>query len=130
MLTLIDYISYLKENNLSAERQTVALWRKLVYPFTLIVMMTIAAPIGFMQTRRGGVGAKVFIGILIGVAFFMVNQLALNVGILGGWPAWLTALGPNMIALMLGLAALIGMEYRQELSRLFSRGTRGNTEGV
>ena len=130
MLTLIDYISYLKENNLSAERQTVALWRKLVYPFTLIVMMTIAAPIGFMQTRRGGVGAKVFIGILIGVAFFMVNQLALNVGILGGWPALLTALGPNMIALMLGLAALIGMEYRQELSRLFSRGTRGNTEGV
>ncbi|MBJ7262483.1 MAG: LPS export ABC transporter permease LptG [Burkholderiaceae bacterium] len=130
MLTLIDYIAYLKENNLSAERQTVALWRKLVYPFTLIVMMTIAAPIGFMQTRRGGVGAKVFIGILIGVAFFMVNQLALNVGILGGWPAWLTALGPNMIALMLGLAALIGMEYRQELSRLLRRDTRGNTEGV
>ena len=114
---LVDYISYLEENQLSAQRQVVALWRKLAYPFTLIVMMTIAAPIGFMQTRRGGVGAKVFAGILIGVGFFMVNQLSLNVGMLGGWPAWLTALGPNVCALMLGLAALIGMEYRQEISR-------------
>ena len=130
MSTLIDYITYLEENNLSAQRQTIALWRKLAYPFTLIVMMTIAAPIGFMQTRRGGVGAKVFIGILIGVAFFMVNQLALNVGILSGWPVWLTALGPNMIALVLGLAALISMEYKQELLRLFGRDTRAKMVGV
>lgn len=119
--TLLDYIEYLKENNLSAERQVVALWRKMVYPFTLIVMITIAAPIAFMQTRKGGVGAKVFIGILLGVGFFMLNQLALNVGMLSGWPSWLTALGPDACALLLGLGALISMEYRQEIARTFSR---------
>ena len=120
-IDLLDYIDYLETNQLSPERQVVALWRKLVYPFTLIVMMTIAAPIGFMQTRRGGVGAKVFIGILLGVGFFMLNQLALNVGMLSRWPAWLTALGPNVCALLLALSALIGMEYRQDLARLFKR---------
>jgi len=67
------------------------------------------------------VGAKVFIGILLGVGFFMLNQLALNVGMLSGWPSWLTALGPNAVALLLGLGALIGMEYRQDLARLFGR---------
>ena len=60
-----DYIDYLNRNQLQADRQIVAIWRKLAYPFTLIVMLTIAAPISFMQTRRGGVGAKVFLGILL-----------------------------------------------------------------
>ena len=126
--TLLDYIDYLEDNNLSAERQTVALWRKMSYPFTLIVMMTIAAPIAFMQTRKGGVGAKVFIGILLGVGFFMLNQLALNVGMLSGWPSWLTALGPNACALLVGLGALISMEYKQDFARIFKR--RASADGA
>ncbi|HEY0297016.1 MAG TPA: LPS export ABC transporter permease LptG [Bordetella sp.] len=118
ILSLIDYIDYLHRNQLQADRQIVAMWRKAVYPFTLLVMITIAAPISFMQTRRGGVGAKVFIGILLGVGFFMLNQLALNVGMLSRWPPWLTALGPNVGALLLALAALSAMEYRTILSNL------------
>jgi lipopolysaccharide export system permease protein len=116
--SLIDYINYLHHNQLQADRQIVALWRKAVYPFTLLVMITIAAPISFMQTRRGGVGAKVFIGILLGVGFFMLNQLALNIGMLSHWPAWLTALGPNMGAMIMALAALSVMEYRMVLGNL------------
>ncbi len=121
LVTLLDYIDYLRHNNLQYDRQVVAVWRKAVYPFTLLVMMTIAAPVAFMQTRRGGVGAKVFIGILVGVAFFMVNQLALNVGMLSHWPPWLTALGPNAVALLLAFGALTMMEYRHAISRNFSQ---------
>jgi lipopolysaccharide export system permease protein len=116
--SLVDYINYLHRNQLQADRQIVALWRKAVYPFTLLVMITIAAPISFMQTRRGGVGAKVFIGILLGVGFFMLNQLALNIGMLSHWPAWLTALGPNIGAMAMALAALSIMEYRMILGNL------------
>jgi lipopolysaccharide export system permease protein len=121
LVTLLDYIDYLHRNQLSAQRQVVAVWRKAVYPFTLLVMITIAAPIAFMQTRRGGVGAKVFIGILLGVGFFMLNQLALNVGMLSQWPPWLTALGPNAGALVLALSALTSMEYRHELRVIAQR---------
>jgi lipopolysaccharide export system permease protein len=80
-------------------------------------MITIAAPIGFMQTRRGGVGSKVFIGILLGVGFFMLNQLALNVGMLSKWAPWVTALVPNLGALALGLGALILMENQHNVRR-------------
>ncbi|WP_144632657.1 LPS export ABC transporter permease LptG [Bordetella genomosp. 13] len=121
IVTLLDYIDYLHNNQLQADRQIVALWRKAVYPFTLLVMITIAAPISFMQTRRGGVGAKVFIGILLGVGFFMLNQLALNVGMLSRWPPWLTALGPNVAALLLAFGALTLMEYRHVVGRLVER---------
>lgn len=115
MTVLLDYINYLKNNNLETDRQVVALWRKIAYPFTLFVMITIAAPIGFMQTRRGGVGGKVFIGILLGVGFFMVNQLALNIGMLSKWAPWITALIPNLAALALALGALTLMENRHKM---------------
>ena len=117
MLDLVDYIDYLQNNQLQTERQVVAFWRKMAYPFTLLVMITIAAPIGFMQTRRGGVGSKVFIGILLGVGFFMLNQLALNVGMLSKWAPWVTALVPNLGALGLALGALILMENQHNVRR-------------
>ncbi len=107
---LLDYIGYLHANKLQTQRQVVALWRKIAYPFTLLVMITIAAPVGFMQTRRGGVGSKVFVGILLGVGFFMLNQLALNVGMLSKWPPWVTALVPNLAVLGLALGVLLLME--------------------
>jgi len=117
ILDLADYIRYLSDNNLQTDRQIVALWRKIAYPFTLLVMMTIAAPIAFMQTRRGGVGSKVFIGILLGVGFFMANQLALNVGMLSKWAPWVTALVPNLGALALAFCALLLMENQHGVRR-------------
>ena len=112
---LHDYIQYLDRNQLQSDRQVVAVWRKLAYPFTLVVMLTIAAPIGFMQTRRGGVGAKVFLGILLGTGFFMINQLALNVGLLYKWPPVVTALLPNIGATILALTAIMAMEHRNAI---------------
>jgi len=118
---LHDYIQYLEHNQLQSDRQVVAVWRKLAYPFTLVVMLTIAAPIGFMQTRRGGVGAKVFLGILLGTGFFMTNQLALNVGLLYKWPPVVTALLPNVTATLLALTAIFAMEHRNAIiSKTFS----------
>ncbi|MFA5662954.1 LPS export ABC transporter permease LptG [Castellaniella sp.] len=113
---LLDYIDYLEKNQLQSDRQEIALWRKLAYPFTLLVMVTIATPIAFIQSRRGGVGPKVFAGILIGVLFFMINQLALNAGMLGNWPPWATALVPDLFALAAALAILLGMENRHSLA--------------
>lgn len=110
---LVDYISYLEQNQLQTERQSVALWRKIAYPFTLLVMITIAAPISFVQTRHGSMGSKVFIGILLGVGFFMANQLALNLGMLGQWRPWITALLPTLLALAFALIALAFIEMYQ-----------------
>ncbi len=117
LVALNDYIDYLDRNQLKADRQIVAVWRKMAYPFTLLVMLTIAAPISFMQTRRGGVGAKVFLGILLGTGFFMINQLALNVSLLFNWPPVVTALLPNIGAMTLALTAVFLMENRNAIAQ-------------
>ena len=113
LVALWDYIGYLKSNQLDADRQIVAVWRKLAYPFTLIVMLTIAAPVSYMQTRAGGVGAKMFIGILVGTSFFMISQLTLNVGTLYRWPPIVTALLPSTIVFLLALGTVLLMERRR-----------------
>jgi lipopolysaccharide export system permease protein len=113
LLALWDYIGYLQSNQLDADRQIVAVWRKLAYPFTLIVMLTIAAPVSYMQTRAGGVGAKMFIGILVGTSFFMISQLTLNVGTLYRWPPIVTALLPSTIVFLLALGTVLLMERRR-----------------
>ena len=118
---LVDYIAYLDANQQQSERQSVALWRKMAYPFSLFIMVTIAAPISFMQTRRGGMGTKVFIGILIGVGFFMVNQLALNLGMLTQWAPWVTALLPSLFALILALLVLLIIENRHRWAHFFRK---------
>lgn len=121
MLNLWRYIDYLNENQLVNDRQVVAVWRKLIYPFTLLVMMAIAAPVSLMQSRRGGVGAKVFAGIIAGVTFFMANQLALNAGMLYGWPPWVTAVVPNLMVFGIALAALLLLDHRNGLVLLWQR---------
>lgn len=109
---LLDYIDYLEANHLQTTRQVVALWRKFAYPFSLLVMITIAAPISFMQTRRGGAGSKIFLGIVVGVGFFMLNQLTLNLGMLSQWSPWVTALLPNLSTLIIAFIALLFLENK------------------
>lgn len=121
MSSLWRYIDYLHDNQLNADRQVVAAWRKAIYPFTLLIMVAIAAPISVMQTRRGGVGGKVFIGILAGVTFFMMNQLTLNAGMLYGWPPWATAVLPNLLVLVVALAALLLLDNRNSLALIWRR---------
>jgi len=121
MVNLWRYIDYLDENQLVTDRQVVAMWRKAIYPFTLFIMIAIAAPISVMHTRRGGVGGKVFLGILAGVTFFMMNQLALNAGMLYGWAPWVTALVPNLLVLGAALSALLLLDNRNRLALLWRR---------
>jgi len=121
MVNLWHYIDYLQSNRLSTDRQVVAVWRKLIYPVTLLIMVAIAAPISVMQTRRGGVGGKVFAGILAGVTFFMLNQLALNAGMLYAWPPWATAVMPNLVVFGIAFAALLLLDNRNRLIVVWRR---------
>jgi len=104
--TLMQYVSHLRENQQRTDRYEIALWKKLVYPLAVIVMMALALPFAYLQTRAGGIGYKVFAGIMLGVAFHFMNGLFSHLGLLNTWPAWLAAGVPSMIALALAMGML------------------------
>jgi lipopolysaccharide export system permease protein len=103
---LIQYVRHLKENRQSAERYEIALWKKIVYPLAVVVMMVLALPFGYMQVRGGSIGYKVFAGIMLGVIFHFMNGLFSNLGLLNTWPAWLAVSLPSLVALVVALFML------------------------
>ncbi len=106
IVSLGRFINHLRENKQDAQRHSIAFWKKVVYPFIIFVMLTLALPFGFLKVRAGSVGIKVFGGIMLGMSFQLFNSLFSNVGLLGSWPALLTALIPPLLYFMLALAGL------------------------
>ena len=104
--SLAQYVRHLRDNQQSAERYEIALWKKIVYPIAAIVMMALALPFAYLQPRAGGVGYRVFAGIMLGVAFHFLNSLFSHLGLLNTWPAWLAAGVPSLLAALLALGML------------------------
>jgi lipopolysaccharide export system permease protein len=107
---LAVYTRHLAENRQETERFKIAFWKKLIDPLSIFVLMAIALPFGYLQTRSGGISFKIFIGIMIGVSFLLINSLFSHVGLLSTWPAFLTAAAPSLLFLLLAVAALRWVE--------------------
>ncbi len=104
------YTRHLSENRQENERFKIAFWKKLFDPLAIFVMMAMALPFGYLHTRSGGVSLKIFIGIMIGVAFMLVNTLFSHIGMLSSMPAVVTAIAPSILFLGLALGALWWVE--------------------
>jgi len=107
---LLVYTRHLQENKQETERFKIAFWKKLFDPLAIFVLMALALPFGYLHTRSGGVSLKIFVGIMIGVSFLLVNTLFSHLGVLSTWPAVLTAVAPSLIYLLLALGALWWVE--------------------
>jgi lipopolysaccharide export system permease protein len=107
---LAVYTRHLAENRQETERFKIAFWRKLIGPLSIFVMMVLALPFGYLHVRSGGVSFKIFIGIMIGVSFMLIDNLFSHIGMLSTWPAFMTAAAPSLLFLLLGLGALRWVE--------------------
>jgi len=106
MFNLFRYIQHLVENRQDTQRYEIALWKKLLYPFAVLVMLVLSLPFAYLHTRAGVVGVKVFGGIMLGMSFQLINTLFSHIGMLNTWPAPVTAALPALIYLVLGLGGL------------------------
>ena len=107
---LAVYTRHLSENKQESERFKIAFWKKLFDPLAIFVLMALALPFAYLHTRSGGVSLKIFVGIMIGVGYMLVNSLFAHVGLLSSMPAILTAIMPSLLFLALALAALWRVE--------------------
>ncbi|MEN3367036.1 MAG: lipopolysaccharide export system permease protein [Burkholderiales bacterium] len=107
---LAAYTRHLAENNQNTERYEIAFWKKIVYPFAVLVMMALALPFAYLHFRAGGVSLKIFIGIMIGVSFQLLNRLFSHIGLLNTWPALSTAVLPSAVFLLIAISALLWVQ--------------------
>jgi lipopolysaccharide export system permease protein len=104
------YIEHLEENRQETARYRIVLWSKIIYPFAVLVMMVLALPFAYFQVREGGVSAKIFTGIMLGLGFHLSNRLFGHLGLLNAWPALFSAIFPTLAF----LAAAVWMMWKVE----------------
>jgi lipopolysaccharide export system permease protein len=109
---LHKYTQHLAGNRQKTERYEIALWKKLVYPLATLVMMALALPFAYMQARAGAVGLKVFLGIMLGIFFHMLNSLFSHIGLLQNWPPVSAAVLPSAAFLLAAMAMMWWVERR------------------
>ena len=105
-LALYRYVRHLEENRQNAAQYEIALWKKVVYPLAVVVMMALALPFGYLQARAGGIGYKVFAGVMLGIAFHFLNGLFSHLGLLNTWPPLVSVSIPSIAAFVLALGML------------------------
>jgi lipopolysaccharide export system permease protein len=68
-------------------------------------MMALALPFAYLQSRSGGLSLKIFVGIMIGVSFQLLNSLLSHIGLLNTWPPFVTAIAPSALFLFAAISA-------------------------
>ena len=117
LLSLSAYISHLRENKQNSTRYESAFWSKVFQPVTVIIMMLLAIPFGIQSQRATGLGGKLVFGIMLGLAFYFLNQLSSNLTELNNWPALISAATPLLAFFGLAVILLMQKEYATRLPR-------------
>jgi lipopolysaccharide export system permease protein len=109
---LYRYVRHLAENHQRTERYEIALWKKLVYPVAALVMIALALPFALRMHRFGGVSVRVFVGIMIGILFHMLNGLFSSLGTINSWPPPIAALTPSALFVIAAAGMMWWVEKR------------------
>ena len=112
VMNLASYIDHLRDNRQKTTRYEIALWQKVLYPVAAIVMMVLAIPFAIQPQRAAGTGAKIVLGILLGLGFHFAGRLFSHVGLLNDWPSMLSAGLPTAIFLAVAAAGIVQAERR------------------
>ncbi|MDR2990995.1 MAG: LPS export ABC transporter permease LptG [Burkholderiaceae bacterium] len=110
---LFQYTRHLQANGQSAQRYQIAFWRKVFYPLSCLVMMVLALPFAYLHFRTGNITGYVFLGVLAGISFFLLNNLSGFIGNLRNWEPWLAAAAPGILYSILSLGAFTWLVLRQ-----------------
>lgn len=97
---LVGYVEHLQRNGQSTERYRLVLWQKLLMPLAVAAMVLLATPFALGHTRTGGLGQRIFTGVMLGLAFVVVARSFGHFGLLYGLPPFLGATLPIALFLL------------------------------
>lgn len=95
LFSLLSFTRHLADNRQKTDRYEIAIWKKVIYPLSILVMVALALPFGYSHDRVGGVSLRIFAGVMLGIVFYALNGLFSNLGVINAWPPLASALAPS-----------------------------------
>ncbi len=106
LVQLNRYIQHLQRNNQDTGRYRLSFWQKLFMPLAAATMILLATPFVFRQVRTGGMAQRIFVGVMLGLAFVVANRSFGYLGLIYGVPPLAGALLPMSLFLVAALYLL------------------------
>jgi len=107
---LPELIEVADKAKLSTERLRVQYQSLLVRPLLCFAMVLLAATVSLRSFRSGGIQTMVTTGMVGGVSFFLLSEIARQIGIAGLAPAWAVAWLPIVLVLIISTTVLLHQE--------------------
>jgi lipopolysaccharide export system permease protein len=105
---LTEYVTYLENNSQDPDRYKLALWRKILQPVSVGVMLLMALSFIFGPLRSVTMGARIIMGVLAGFAFFICNEVFGTMSLVYQLPPAVGAILPSTL-----FAAIAGFMLRR-----------------
>lgn len=99
---LYQFIRYRKQSGLAVREQSFLFYKRLIQPLTILVMVLLSVPILLGPLGRKSPSMRLVVGILIGFAFYTVNDFLGPFSLVFQIPTWLAASFPAIVFAMLG----------------------------
>ncbi len=103
---LMSYIGYLQRNNLDARRYKTELWYRVARTATVVIMPVLALAFVFGSLRTGGAGARLLIGVVIGLAYYLASEMLANSGQVFNFEPAVIAWLPSAVLALVTVVAL------------------------
>ncbi len=101
------YIRYLEQNELDANRYVTAYWARIADVVSVLLMTVLALPFVFGALRSVGAGARLLVGLLIGLGYYVTAQTFVNSGEVFDLDPFIVAWLPSGALLIITSVALL-----------------------
>jgi lipopolysaccharide export system permease protein len=96
----------LRASNLDSRRYEIAYWKRLADIVSVVLMTVLALPFVFGGLRSAGTGARLLLGLVIGLSYYVLGQLLASGGEVYGIDPRVVAWAPSAALLVVTAGAL------------------------
>ena len=109
---LYKHIDFLSSNQLSTDIYEVEFYARLMQPITLVTMIVLAIPFVFGSLRDSSLGKKVFIGVTIGLFFWLASKIGAQLSLRFDFNHLISAALPTIVVSVFAIFNLYRMSLR------------------
>jgi lipopolysaccharide export system permease protein len=114
---LVQYIRYLETNDLDTHHFRVILWKQISIALAVVAMGLLSLPLLVGSTREISASQRIVLGGIIGIAFYLLQQMTGHLAGLFNLIPSLTILTPVVVLLAIAVAAQFWRGFRWKAGR-------------
>lgn len=107
LFQLYQQVHEREQNNINAANLKLNFWQRILRPFTTLIMIFLAIPFILGPLRSVSIGTRLVSGIIIGLSFFILNELISSLSLVYQIPPLFIVLTGQLIFILFGVILMV-----------------------